>query len=177
MRPINFQAFMLNIMILEIKIWASEPQNWCSLKINIYSIKFYFWNSIIYVLHRLATSEPPGNLVLWYFSRDSAEPLPHMLCANSGTNTNMYFLSKCLTCARKLTDAPTNVASLPIKRRALWISIAFLQHKCIWSKEIKMKSGVIQENYSSTEDSFELQLWVAMLCLSQLPTVLVINNQ
>lgn len=25
-------------------------------------------------------------------------------------------------------------------------------------KEIKMKSGVIQENYSPTEDSFELQL-------------------
>lgn len=44
-------------------------------------------------------------------------------------------------------------------------------------KEIKMKSGVIQENYSPTEDSFELQLWVAMLCLSQLPTVFVINNQ
>lgn len=44
-------------------------------------------------------------------------------------------------------------------------------------KEIKMKSGVIQENYSPTEDSSELQLWVAMLCLSQLPTVLVINNQ
>jgi hypothetical protein len=40
-----------------------------------------------------------------------------------------------------------------------------------------MKSGVIQENYSPTEDSFELQLWVDLLCLVQLPAVFVINNQ
>lgn len=49
------------------------------------------------------------------FSRGSAESSPYKSCANSGTNTNVYFLSKCTTSARKLTDAPTNVASLPIK--------------------------------------------------------------
>lgn len=44
-------------------------------------------------------------------------------------------------------------------------------------KEIKTKSGVIQENYGPTEDGVESQLWAVMLCPSQLPTASIINNQ